>query len=149
MTTQIQAEIRVADILEMYKQRDGNFYICYVVALMLKEQIEKIPGFQEFRHDYYGDETALYYSFLLTKKAAGRFCDTVVQYFNMHIEKHFPNAHLYPSSFFIHTLVWYKSESDVRLGFIEWNRVTRMGMMERILNDDPEAVITINVGVYE
>ena len=148
MTSRIQSEIRVADILTIFEKCEDNFYICYVVANLLKEQIENLPGFQKFKETYYNDERdeefGMHYGFLVNF-GLGMICENVVEYFNIHIEKHFPDATVFSTVFCIDTLMKYQSND--KISFIEWNRITRIKMMERILADDPEAVISINLEV--
>lgn len=149
MTTRIQSEIRVADILAVFEQNKDNFYICYVVANQLRDQIEKLPGYHEFKEEYYSldseSDFGEHYSFLLGYGGAGMLCDNVVGYFNTHIEKHFPDTDTFSTFFYSHTLLEYQEIDD--LGFFQWNRVARIKMLQRILKDDPEAVISINIEV--
>lgn len=149
MKTRIQSEIRLDTILAVFEQHKDNFYICYVVANQLRDQIEKLPGYQEFKTEYYdGDDYAdlgVHYSFLLDYVGAGMLCENVVGYFNIHIEKHFPDVLVWESSFYSGTLRMYQHSEEI--GFTQWNRIARIKMMQRILKDDPEAVISINIEV--
>lgn len=145
MKTRIQSEIRLDTILAVFDQHKDNFYICYVVANQLRDQIEKLPGYQEFKTEYYGDDLGVHYSFLLNYVGAGMLCENVVGYFNIHIEKHFPDAAVWESSFYSGTLRKYQHSGDI--GVTQWNRIARIKMMQRILKDDPEAVISINIEV--
>ena len=142
----IQSEVRVSEILEAFSKQQEHFYICYVVAKLMKDQIEKIPGFQKFNDDYYNpDSESVHYGFLLHNYAAAQLCATVVGYFNLGITDSYPDTTTYPTLFSHGTLNCYGGADCSN--YVEWNQRGRIKMMERVLAKDSDAVISVNLVV--
>ncbi len=141
----IQSEVRVSEILEAFRNQQDHFYICYVVAKLLKGQIEKIPGFQKFS-DYYNPESeSVHYGFLLHNYAAAKLCEIVVGYFNLEINDSCPDATTFPTLFSHGALNFYGGAECSN--YVEWNQMARINMMKCVLAKDPDAVISVNLVV--
>lgn len=155
----IQTEIRFSDLLALVKTAEVKFYICHNVAYMLKGELEKNEDFAEkfaklkesqiqwvrpdlinsgyyfyiyntMEDNFHSDELAL--------------CSQVMAQLNHYIQKIFPDA-----------LTWQYNLSDTVLQqcvdnhldmmFAEYQLKSRIGLLEKILEIDPEAVISINL----
>jgi hypothetical protein len=132
----IQSEVPVSKILEAFSKQQDHFYICYVVAKLMKDQIEKIPGFQKFSDYYNPDSESVHYGFLLHNYAAAQLCEIVVGYFNLEITDSYPDATTYPTLFSHGSLNFYGGAQCSN--YVEWNQQARIKMMESVLTKDPE-----------
>lgn len=151
----IQTEIRFSDLLALVKTAEVKFYICHNVAFMLKGELEKNADFAEkfaalketqiqcgmpdlINSGYYyiyheaDDENNL------------SLCGQVVGQLNYYIQKIFPGALVY--EFNLSDKVLQQCVANpLDMVFYEFQIKSRISLLEKILEIDPDAVLRINL----
>lgn len=155
----IQTEIRISDLLALVKTAEVKFYICHNVAYMLKGELEKNEDFAEKFAALKASQiqcgmpdlinSGYYYYVYQTMENDVRsnelaLCSQVMAQLNHYIQKIFPDA-----------LTWQHNlsegvlkqcvENPLDMMFTEYQLKSRIGLLEKILEIDPEAVISINL----
>jgi len=158
----IQTEIRISDLLALVKTAEVKFYICHNVAYMLKGELEKNEDFAEKFAKLKDIQIECgmpelinsgYYYYIYQAMGGGTYlhemalCSQVMAQLNHYIQKIFPDA-----------LTWQHNLSDkvlqqcvenpLDMMFSEYQLFqlkSRIGLLEKILEIDPEAVISINL----
>jgi hypothetical protein len=157
MLKPIQTEIRFADLLALYKTQDVKYFICHNLAFMLKDKLAENEGFvEEFtqmgeqsRNDGLPElaNSACYYYIYLNSEKSTDFCAQVVAQLNHYISKIFPRYNL--SDLFEHNLPDYILNACLPnsegLWFQEFQFKSRLALLEKIVEFDPDAVISINL----
>lgn len=155
----IQTEIRISDLLALVKTEQVKFYICHNVAFMLKDELAKNEDFAAKFAAMEADNVrcglqelinsgCYYYIFeTMGDEEDGSeltLCSQVVAQLNYFIEKIFPggNVHTYGLS----DLVLEKCVDNPHdMKYAEFQFKSRIGLLEKILKLDPEAVISVNL----
>ena len=170
MIKPFQTEIRVADLLALVNSQSVKYFICHNLAYMVRDKLAENEGFAEYmevhtqkcnegiRHMV--NSGCYYYIYENSPVAEGffeGFCSQVVGQLNAYIKKIFPevvweelsavstlqdtNLSDYvlelclPNSGYLNGHLWYQ----------EFNFKSRVALLELILEQDPEAVISINM----
>ena len=150
----IQTEVRIADILEMLIARTCKEYICHNIAYLLRSEIAKVPGYDDYyqRHffrtpeDEYDDmdNAAIPYYFLnddnepiphfnLSEQVVAQLNEWIVRFDPSMTNKVSGHLDEYPMS--IAVFGEYRCDG----------RNNRIGLLEKILKADPDAVLSINL----
>lgn len=154
---QIQTEVRFADILALMKANKVKFYLCHHVAYMIRDKLALIPGYEqrmkEIREDnvaWFRDETLEYemasapFYFIYEKHLPNSLEEQVVGQLNAWMVKLNPEikeCDLYRRS--LHS--WGLNQA---IGVYEndlGTRGVRVALLEKILEIDPEAVLSVNL----
>ena len=155
----IQTEIRISDLLALMKTAEVKFFICHNVAFMLKDQLEKNEDFAGIFAELKESQiecglqdlinSGYYYYIYRTMEdqswnSSTALCSQVVGQLNYYIQQIFPGADV-----FQHGLADSVLNKCVRsprdMGFNEYQLNARIFLLEKILEIDPEAVISINL----
>lgn len=149
----IQTEIRFSDLLALVKTAEVKFYICHNVAFMLKGELEKNDDFaakfaelKEIQIQCGMSDliNSGYYYYIYQSMDDIDLCGQVVGKLNYYIQKIFPGALVYEYS--LSDMVLQQCvENPLEMGFNEFQHKTRISLLEKILEIDPEAVISINL----
>ena len=162
MLKSLQTEIRVADLLALFNTQSVKYFICHNLAYMIKDKLAENDEFAE----YMGKHTEKCYSGLRHMANSGcyyyiyenstipdNFCMQVVGQLNGYIKKIFPDVKwgelsevstLQENNLSDYVLALCLPDSD-HLWYQEFNFKSRAGLLELILIEDPEAVISINL----
>jgi hypothetical protein len=147
----IQTEVRISDILELLRAGKCKDYICHNIAYLLRNEIAKVPGYDDYHERHFinpADEydmmenSAIPYYFL-DYESIPHFdlSEQVVSQLNEWIVKFDPKMTRYVSGF----LDEYPMSMVVYGVYCSNGRKNRMGLLEKILKVDSDAVLSINM----
>jgi hypothetical protein len=152
----IQTEVRISDLLALLKTANVKFYICHNVAYMLKGELEQnedfAAKFAELKetniHCGMSDliNSGYYYYIYQTNEGGSEMalCSQVVGQLNYYITKLFPGTRVFEHGLSEELLNQCVANPN-DLFFNEFQFKSRIGLLEKILEFDPEAVISINL----
>lgn len=162
MIKPFQTEIRVADLLALVNSQSVKYFICHNLAYMVRDKLAENEGFAEYMevHTQKCNEgiqhmvnSGCYYYIYENSPVAGGFCMQVVGQLNAYLKKIFPDI-VWEELSAVSTLQD-NNLSDYVLGlclpnsghlwYQEFNFKSRVALLELILEQDPEAVISINM----
>ena len=160
---QIQAEIRFADILELMKSKTVKHFTCHHVAFMLHDKLMGVEGFAKYHENFVNTEmgwvpetqsqtdaefeirSADYY--FVDRTIRGVLDSQVVAHLNEWILKIVgEDDEMYFAKTYITDYQWTKisPQRQFERG-IEYATRVRIELMEKIVNLDPDAVMSINL----
>lgn len=150
----IQTEVRIADILEMLLARTCKEYICHNIAYLLRSELAKVPGYDDYlqRHFFNNAEeeydhmynAALPYYFLNDDNepiSHFKLSEQVVAQLNEWIVRFVPGMAKHVTGFLDEYPMSMAAFGEYRCD----GRNNRIGLLEKILKADPDAVISINM----
>lgn len=145
----IQTEVRIADVLELLKTDTCKYYICHNVAYLIRDKLALVPGYGEYvkKHDHYTGEdgTGIPYYFLTDDETSiphNPMSPQVISQLNAWIVKFNP----YTSAFISDDCLDNYQMSKAVFGEYRMNhRENRIGLLEKIVKEDPDAVLSINL----
>jgi hypothetical protein len=154
----IQTEVRIADLLALMKTKEVKFYICHHVAFLLKGHLEKNADFADkFAALKQGNiELGMqdlinsgYYYYIYQTDDDGEnnlaLCSQVVAQLNHYIQKiFFPGIRVFEHGLSDQVLCkCVENPNGMTFNDFQWK--SRIGLLEKILEIDPQAVISINL----
>lgn len=156
----INTEIRIADILVLFNQKTVKHFICHHVAFMLQDQLRKVPGFEsfcrycrEFEYEsvpqYQSIEEAEFeirstYFYFLHRNYKSELDTQVVSQLNQWYARIYGDMEFAES--YIHDLQWAViAPCRVREPGLDYLRRCRVVLLEKILELDPHAVLSIKL----
>lgn len=145
----IQTEVRIADILELLKAETCKFYICHNVAYLIRDKLALVPGYEEYcdrcSHFNGKDATGIPYYFLTDDELNiphNFMSPQVIAQLNNWIVKLNPAMSEFISENELNNYIMSKTVfGDYRLDDLE----NRIGLLEKIVKEDPDAVLSINL----
>lgn len=160
LKVKVEATIRIADLLQYLREkRNETYYLCYNIAQMIGDKIEKDPGFKEYQiaiEAYHGTTPShIHYGFLEFNDEDHELSLQVVGQINSFLYRIGQGIDLNATYFSDDCLNRFQSDSVKGLsrtdpygidGFYRvWGRDTRMNILQQILELDQDAVIRINL----
>ena len=152
----IQTEIRFADILALLKTKNVKFYLCHHVAYMIRDKLALIPGYNERMKEVREENSAWFaetleyemrsgpFYFIYDKHLPNSLEEQVVGQLNAWMVKLNPEidvCNFYNRSLHTWGLKQAIGDNKNHLG----NRESRVALLEKILEIDPEAVLSVNL----
>lgn len=163
MLKPLQTEIRIADLLALVKTQSVKYFLCHNLAYMIKDKLAENEGFTEYmaRHTQKCDNDGLrymlpsgcYYYIYENSPVAEGFSRQVVGQLNGYLKKIFPEvvweelsavSTLQDNNLSDYVLALCLPNSE-HLWYQEFNFKSRVALLELILEQDSEAVISINL----
>jgi len=145
----IQTEVRISDILELLKADTCKFYICHNVAYLIRDKLVRVPGYEEYctANSYLDGQnaTGIPYYFLTDDEQRiphNLMSPQVIAQLNEWIMKLNPAMSEFISEDGLDNYTMSKTAfGEYRLN----DRENRIGLLEKIIKEDPDAVLSINL----
>lgn len=163
----VQAEIRIDVLRNLFRENNMRAFLCHYIAFMLRDEIAKGPDYQKYYDARYAsfinwhqDEeernfelNSIPYFYLVDERKDSYGCvklkfndlsNQVMAQLNVWLEKLFPNVQRYHK--WIGTdMITHLVGKDVTTTYQENQWQARMNLLDKILELDPDAVLSINM----
>jgi hypothetical protein len=154
---QIQADIRISDLLALLKTEQIPFYLCHHIAWMVKEQLG--AGYEEYQTKHnaewgHGCNPQVVNSgpyFYVYDNSKGEMSRQVMAQINTWVEKFYPDCFISPDLISGNALdtIMYGVASVYTIPLNQWERQARIRLLEKILEVNPDESIAINFTMME
>lgn len=154
---QIQADIRISDLLALLKTEQIPFYLCHHIAWMVKDQLGEGYVQYQTRHNGewgYGANSQVVKSgpyFYIHNNSKDEMSRQVMAQINTWVEKFYPDCFISTDLISGNALdkIMYGVAGAYTMPINQWERDARIRLLEKILEVNPDESIAINFTMME